>query len=294
MSVIPKKSNYKTILVCGLKQIGKTNETVKQLLFSYIRKLQKKVLVYDPNRDQLAHYRIDGLLPDGSPNPNAIEVTIPQLPHNRVWDFSCQREVQMRRITPFTPNGMELDEEQQIKLLVNCFSNFYGGALFIDDLNFTLGDTLPLSFTKYLTNNSHRNCDIILHVQDIGRALPKMWQNINIVRLHHQNGGCVPAEGKLSHNYPILRVAELIVERQYNSGNERYFIYVDIDKQKIRGNYTAQMLIQAIGEYIDYDAQKLVSRYEKARDQESGKKVYNYSTARQRVKTELFKKFFPA
>jgi hypothetical protein len=179
-------------------------------------------------------------------------------------------------------------------VMIGAMQDFKNGCLLIDDMNTIFGDSLPTQVSGFLTNNAHRGCDIILHVQDIGRILPKMWQNIDFLRMHKMYEGVDSASEKLSsNNYQIFKIMENMVDTQYELGNKRFFVTADRDSNKIKGNYTSSMLLQAIQQFVEVDGASLIKRFENIKD-DNRKSVYSYSQAKQRVKGDLFRKYLPA
>jgi hypothetical protein len=290
------KAEVNLTVVAGRKRIGKSNETIKQLLFKYVAKLRRRCLIYDHN-NEYGEYVLDQYNQDGSINPNAKVVRIDTLPHDKIKMFAGQRLIEIRRIVPIDKFGRKMQADQQEQLIIKMMDEFRNGCIFIEDLNTVFGDTLPVTVSGFITNNAHRNCDVIFHVQDIGRLVPKIWQNTNIVRLHKMLDGVDQSKEKLGKaGYEIFKIAELMVESIYNLGgkaNESYFVYVDRDYKKIRGKYATAHYLNAIKQYVDLEGHQMVKRMENQREGTSDKKKYNYQQARQLVITQLFNRYFP-
>jgi len=286
------KDEVSLTLAAGKKRVGKTNESLKQLLYQYVGKLARRSLIFDPN-NEYSDYVIDGKLENGEPNPRGVPVKIAKILPDQLPMFNRQKIIEIRRLVPYNEYGLKLDPENQAKLIIDAMQTFKNGCLLIDDLNTVFGDSLPTQVSGFLTNNAHRGCDIILHVQDIGRILPKMWQNIDFLRMHKMYEGVDSANEKLSpSNYQIFKIMENMVEKQYDLGNRRFSVTADRDQNKIKGNYTTGMLLQAVQEYVEVDANHLIKRYLNILDN-NRKSIYSYADAKQRVKTDLFKKYLP-
>lgn len=288
------KTEVNLTVVAGRKRIGKSNETIKQLLFKYVAKLRRRCIIYDHN-NEYGEYIIDQYNQDGTINPNAKVVRIDTLPHDKIALFSAQKTIEIRRIVPVDKFGRKMMADQQEQLIIKMMDEFRNGCIFIEDLNTVFGDTLPVTVTGFITNNAHRNCDVLFHVQDIGRLVPKIWQNTNIVRLHKMLDGVDKSKHKITIEYEIFKIAELMVEAIYALGgkaNESFFVYVDRDYKKIRGKYTTALYLNAIKQYVDIDGQKLIKRIENQRN-ENNQKKYTYQQARQLVITQLFHRYFP-
>lgn len=259
------RDNLLTI-VTGRKRVGKSHESIKQLLFyAFMAKHKRKSLIFDIN-NEFSVYEIDG-------TPHKIK----RLPENELIAYSKSTEGDIRRIVPLKPDGMPMDEQETENLLIKVIWYFRNGNLLIEDLNVIYGDSLPVKFSGLLCNNAHRGCDILLHLQSAARLVPKMRQNCNILRVHHQLDDMDDSKGKLAGDYKILKIAQLMVNRQVREGNVRFFCYVYRDDGQIKGAFSPKMLAQAIEDFIlenPSELQPILQRRDKA-----GKKIYTYEEA---------------
>ena len=234
-------------LVTGVKRIGKSNGTIKFLNEIYCRDTSygpgRKALIYDHNNEYKNYtvHRDDG---------TTYNVNVPLIGHDDITRFSNQRFVEMRRITPIDKYGRPMSADDQDALIVRAMTEFRGGCLFIEDLNTVFGDSLPKAVSGFFTNNAHRDCDIILHVQSIARVVPKLWQNCNMVRFLRQQDSVLESKEKLGAHFTLFQLEQLIVDFQYNNGNKRYYLYVDKDERKIVGNVTQGMFDKAVIDYL--------------------------------------------
>ena len=272
------------IVVAGRKRIGKSNETLRMLIYDYIRgEHARKVLIFDPNNEYGAY--------EMYVNGQKAVVRVPVLGHNDILKFNKQRMVEMRRIVPINAYGYPLEPEAQDELIVKMMSEFRGGCLWIEDLNVVFGDSLPKKVSGFFSNNAHRDCDIIMQMQSIGRILPKMWQNCQKVRFHAQLDSVDQSKDKLREDYEIFKIAQLMVDFQYNSGNQRFFVWVDKEDKKIRGAYSRKMFDKAIMDYLE-ENQGLVKKEVNRIDYLNGnKKKYTPSQALDVVKAKLYKEY---
>ena len=281
-------------LVAGVKRIGKSNETLRHILESYIRDNLKtgkhglKCLIFDINNEYGGYELFCS-------DKKVRMVRVPILDSSKIKQFNMQRVVEVRRIVPSKekkPDGTLIADDDQAteELLLKVVKDFRGGLLFIDDLNTVFGDSLPKKFAGLLSNNAHRNADILLQVQSIGRILPKMWQNTNYVRFHHQLDSVDDSQDKLTTHYEIFKIAQLLVDERYYNGEKRFFVWVDRDDFKIKGAYTAQQLEAAIDEYISVKSSVLKPFLDKKDG--NGSKVYTYPQAVQMKRKQLFDKFY--
>lgn len=238
------KREAKLIIVTGRKRIGKSNETLRYLFNEYVKGIHpRKVLIFDPN-NEYGNYRVFDKDQD-------YIVKVDMIGHNDIMAFNKQKQIEMRRIVPINNYGKPLMPDEQDELIVKMMVEFRGGCLFIDDLNTVFGDTLPKKVSGFFSNNAHRDCDILMQMQSVGRVLPKMWQNTNGVRFHKQLDSIKSSKGKLQDDYEIFQIAEQLVNFQYKNGNKRFFVWVDKDENKIRGAFNKPMFERAIIDYLE-------------------------------------------
>ena len=152
------------------------------------------------------------------------------------------------------------------------------------------GDSLPKKVSAFFTNNAHRDCDIIIQMQSIGRILPKMWQNAQVIRFHSQLDSVDQSKEKLKEDYEIFKIAQLMVNFQYEAGNIRFFVWVDKEDKKIRGAYSRQMFRKAVMDFLE-ENQYLVKKEANRIDFATNKKKYTPEQALQVVVEKLFREY---
>jgi len=79
-----------------------------------------------------------------------------------------------------------------------------------------------------------------------------------------------------------------MVNKRYYDGDTRFFLYVDVDEEKIHGNYDEELFMYAVDEYCSMNHRHVVKPYINKRN-EKGKKMFTPEQAIQAAK-ELFKK----
>jgi len=254
------------ICVTGRKRVGKSYESLKQLLYyAYLSQYRKKALIFDVN-NEYGGYEIDGKIHK-----------IKEIRENDLLKYSNFKGGEVRRIVPVHPNGMPMDDEETERLLLSVIKFFRGGILMVDDLNVVFGDALPVKFSSLLCNNAHRACDIILQIQSVGRLVPKLRQNINIIRMHQQLDDLDDSKNKLAGDYKILKIAQLMINRAVKDGSPRFFVNIFRDDGVIRGAFSPRMLATAIQDFIMENPSEL-SSLQQRRDGR-GKKLYGYEQA---------------
>lgn len=164
--------------------------------------------------------------------------------------FSTQRVIEARRIRPFKENGQNMTLNDYANTLYNALEDFRGGLLLVEDINRYVSDNLPNDVVGAICTNRHKDVDIILHFQSIGRLTPKIWQNINWLRFHKNTDVVSRHKHKFEDKFDLLSITEEIVNQKFKSGDTRYYCFVDIDDLKIRGNITKQQRQEAIKSFI--------------------------------------------
>ena len=283
----------KLIIVPGKKRIGKSNETLRNIFFDLIP-VGRKALFLDIN-NEYGEYKI--YLPDGSTKV----VKIKRILHSDIQAFSSQTTIEAARVIPMNDNGTKMTNDQIDLAWVNAMDEFKGGTLVVEDLNKIFGDQLPKSVSGALTNNTHRDSDIYLHIQSIGRVVPKMRQNAEIIRMHFEFNSMMDMEGKLGGETQMFRIAQLIINHQYYPGMAlikknptdlqgqrmiRQLVFVNREESKLTGDFTRRMLWVAIMDYLSSNKWEFQPYLDKM--DIHGKKVFTHFQAMEKKGIELF------
>lgn len=259
----------------GKRGIGKTYTTI-EIMKSYItgyggKSRPRRVLIMDVN--------------DEFENVKAIRLA-------DVPKFSMHPKIEARRVRPFTEEGTKMTLRDICDALYLILESFKGGLLLIEDINKYLTHHLPKDVVGAICTNRHSDLDIILHYQAIGKIPVTVWENANWVRFHKNNQSVDRHEKKFEDRYEMMKLVEQLVDRQYDQGNKRFFVYADLDYNKIRGALSKGMAEQAIEDYMMERFQKVVAP-EARKVNLQGAKVYKSTQeASQAVKTRLMKKYF--
>ena len=207
-----------------------------------------------------------------------------------VMKFSVHPIVEARRIRPFMEDGQRMTIREIQEALFEILRNFRGGLLLIEDINRYISDQLPNDVVGAICTNRHADTDIILHFQSIGRVTTKIWQNLNWLRFHKNTDSVDRHKHKFEDKFEYLKIAEILVNHKYYNGDERYFLYVDIDSEKILGNVTRKDLDFAIEEYISKYYKKIVSPLLNQVGMD-GKKKHTPQSAIKDIKSKIYKNF---
>ena len=263
----------------GAQEIGKSYSSLKAALYgAYVSPHKNKTLLFD-SQNEYAEYEIDG-----------VKHRIQAIPHNGIIAFGQQAKVEVRRIAPFHPNGMPMSPEETEKLLIRTLTEFRGGTILIEDMSSILGDNLKDEVIGKLCTVRHRNCDLVIHFQSIGRFSKILRQNAKIVSYHYQLDSILDCKEMLNSEYEIFSIVEKLVNHQFRIGNKYFHVDVYRMVKRVKGQFSERMFADAIKEYI-YEHPSSTSLYEK-RKNTLGKKMYTYDEAVKIKTRDLFDKYY--
>jgi hypothetical protein len=198
----------------------------------------------------------------------------------------------VRRIRPFWDDGKKLTINDMAEVLGIVLDNYRNGLLLVEDINKYLSDAMPSDLIGSLATSRHIGLDIVSHFQNIGRAgNPKLLGNLNMIRLHKTNDTIERHKNKFEEKTEILQIAEYIVDKRYFSGDERFFLFVDIENMKIRGKFNKLEVEDAIHQYITHRYKRIIYPMLQLRDKK-GKKVYTEESALAQANKHLISVYF--
>jgi len=247
----------------GRKGCGKTYQTTK-MIRSYIMGnpakgvVPRRVLILDVN-DEYEEFK-------------ALKVS-------DVMRFSGHPRIEARRIRPFHDNGQRMTINEIQDTLFKILNDFRNGLLLIEDVNRYISDYLPNDLVGAICTNRHTDTDIILHFQSVGRVSPKIWQNLSWIRFHKNTDSVDKHRTKFEDKYEMLKLVENYVNNEYhNYNNPRYFCYVDIEDEKIKG-IDRKKFETIVEQYISENYKKLITPMLQRRDLGKGSKVHTPESA---------------
>jgi hypothetical protein len=254
----------KLIVAVGRKGCGKTY-TTKRMLQQYVMGNPSKgvkprrVLILDVN--------------DEYEDVKALRIV-------DVIKFSVHPKIEQRRIRPFTDKGETMTTNQLQEVLFKILKDFRGGLLLIEDPSKFLSDSLPNDLMGAIATNRHRDMDIIMHFQSIGRITPKIWQNLTHIRYHKNTDGVEKNKSKFEDKYELMKLVENYVDKEYDNGNKRIYVYVDVEDEKIK-NLDKKKFEKIVEEYIVQNQKTLITPLMRNRNLFKGAKPF---TAEQALK----------
>lgn len=211
---------------------------------------------------------------------------------NDIARFSTSTIIEVRRVRAFNERtGQPMTLAEVAKALGFILKFYRKGLLLIEDINVYISDNLPNDLVGAICRNRHTELDIILHYQSIGRITPKVWQNVNWLRFHKNTDSVDRHYHKFEDKYQYLKITELLVNKMVSDGNYRFYTFVDIDEEKIRGDFTKDDIVSAIDEYISLNERTLVSPILKRKTVTGQKLVSGYQEAFVQVRNRLLKEY---
>ena len=208
------------LVATGTKGVGKTYKTC-EIIQEYltpnpkIGKKPRKVLIFDANGE----YNNEEITKHG------FRFRTKVLALKDIEEWTKQSRVEVRRILPVDANGNEVGTEKYPEILNVILHYYRGGMLVLEDINKYLVETRDAKVIGALTTNRHRDLDIYIHLQSLAPLTTRMWQNANVIRFHYQMDDIDRYKARIP-NYELFKIAQLLVNEQYYSGNERFFSYV--------------------------------------------------------------------
>lgn len=261
----------KLLVAVGKKGCGKSF-TTKKMMYQYAQGNPvkgvppRRVLILDVN-DEFTEF------PSIAPSDVAL--------------FSVHPRIEIRRIRPFhqeTGKKMTLDDIANTLFFV--LDNYRNGMLLVEDINKYISDTMPNDLIGAICTNRHIGVDIMIHYQSIGRITSKVWQNLNIIRMHKITDYVKRHKHKFEDKFEYISIAELLVNKRYESGDKHFFVYIDVDDEKVYGAFTKKEFEDAVDVFIQNNYNILVKPMLDARDAK-GNLVYNPETAIKECKRKL-------
>jgi hypothetical protein len=257
----------------GRKGVGKSFTTMK-MIEAYVKGTSKSL----PRR---------ALLMDVNDEFENVKAISPK----DVAKFSVHPKIEMRRIRAFNPDGTKMTLKDYANTLFTVLNDFRGGLLLIEDINRYLSHNFPQDLVGALCTNRHSSVDIIMHYQSIGKVNPTIWQNINYLRFHKNTDSVDRHKNKFEDKFEAFKLIEIMVNKQFFSGNIRFFAFLDCDREKIEGNFNKQMVDDCINEYISLSYHSRVKPLVNMIDNK-GRKMYTPETAIAHLKNLLIKTYF--
>lgn len=253
-------------------------------------KIPRKVLILDVN-DEFGNVQVDHR------NPKFQHIRV--LPLSQVQKFSNHPTVECRRIRILKEDGKIMSLNEIAQTLDYIMEYFKGGLLLVEDPTKFITDSLPGDLLGKICTLRHRDCDVMMHLQYLGKvAHPKIWGSLNFLRVHKFGDSVERYKKAFEDHLDAMKIIESLVNLQYKE-NERFYAFynkdikingkVKVPLEKIQGRFTRHQFTDAIKSYLEKDYNTLVKSELNRVNINTGKPIYkNHQEA---VKT-LIKNFF--
>jgi hypothetical protein len=280
------------IVACGKRGVGKTVETMRTI-YDYIKpkygeggqviRPARKALIFDVN-DEFSDFWFFG----ERHSVKAIQISQIKL-------YALHPKMEVRRIRPYHDDGKRMSTGDMAEVLGIILEEFRDGLLLIEDINKYVSDSMPADLIGTMATSRHSGLEIFLHYQGCGRmANPKIVSNMNVVRFHKTNDTISRHANKFQERAEVLMLGENIINKNYEEGDERYFLYVDVEHNKIRGGskpISKEDVEYAITEYLSNNFRIIVQPLLQKRNL-SGEVVHTPASAMKYAYDNLFNKYF--
>lgn len=225
VSSLEYRQNFITI-VTGAQGVGKTYRTLQEMKVytcndARIGRKGKPALIFDVN-NEFSDKGIETIKYDVS-NPKDNGLYIGQF-----------RRPELRRVSPQKPNGKWMELHEKKKTFIDICEQFRNGCVLFEDLNAYVVETKNEEITSTLINVRHRGIDVFMHVQSLAAVTTTMFRNARYIRFHYQADDIQRYRNRITC-FEMVKIAQLIVNHEYHSGNKRFFVYLDQYDLKIRG-----------------------------------------------------------
>lgn len=236
----------KLMVVTGMVGVGKTHQTTKEIM-AMLRGgpniAPRNVLAFDPNNRDYTN--LPSLYYDVEDEDKTMRTQY-------LRNFSASKAPKGYRILAITKSGEEMTIDQKMRAFEDITTHGKNCTILLEDMNNYVTNFDSNFIVSRLTTYRHRNTDLIVHLQSLGALRPRLWQGTKIVRMHHELDDVSRMRDRLEGRYAILKIAQIIVSYRYERGEETdnrdlksFFVYVDMEKKKILGNYSMEEFVRA-------------------------------------------------
>ena len=168
--------------------------------------------------------------------------------------FNAQQKIEIRRVLPLDiASGKELGMDEKYELLCDIIDNyqFRNGLLYLEDMNNYVVDAHTKHLINLLTTNRHKLLDIFINLQTFGALPPRLWGNVNILRIHKCNDSPFQSKVKnqLSGKVEVLGIADILVNTKMEA-DPRFYVTVDFRSFKMTGKFSLNEYADACSKYL--------------------------------------------
>ena len=146
---------------------------------------------------------------------------------------------------------------QKLEVLTYAINNFKNGLLVGEDLNgYVLNLTHLEEIIGRMVSLRHRGLDVILSFQRLRAINPVIYGNSRYIRYHHQLDNVFTVGNKIS-NPELFKIAQLIENNRYESGDIYFYLFINQLGNKIEGEFTQEEFDHACKQYLNIQQKEL-------------------------------------
>lgn len=253
MQTTEKKTQRESgmMTIAGIQGVGKTylnmhtiRDYVKDKFYNGVK--GRKCLIMDTNGE----YTQSQFERNDVNNFNPKRIALKDIP-----EWSKSDLIECRRI-----DAKSVGIKDKKTILEYLIKNYRNGMLVIEDINtYIISVTHMEEIVGGLVNLRHRAVDVLISYQSLRPVEPRIWQNSRWIRMHYQADNVSDIKGKLP-NPSLFKIAQIIVNNRYHSGDKRFFVYIHNFQNKVEGKFTKKEFLNACIEYLNAN-KKLVKEY---------------------------------
>lgn len=242
--------------VTGIQGVGKTYRNM-HIIADYVRDKPKtrvrgrKCLIFDTNGE----YTQEQFARNDIPNFKITRIALKD-----VEKWSRTENSECRRIDA---KHLSIKEKKEaVEYILKVYRN---GMLVLEDINtYILSVTFMEQIVGGIVNLRHRAVDVMLSYQSLRPVEPRIWQNSRWVRFHYQADNVMAIQNKVP-NLALFKIAQLLVNEKYFSGDKRFYVYIHNFANKIQGAFTQEEFENACRKYLSSN-KKDVKEYQNMND----------------------------
>lgn len=207
---------------------GKTYQNM-HLIANYVKdKIESKVLgrnclIFDTNGE----YTTEEFAKNGIPNFEAKRIALKDV---AAWCRDPRIKNQCRRI-----DAKSLTVAQKKTALEYIVNNVINILLCCEDINtYILKISNMEEIVGKLISLRHYGVDVLTSFQSSRAVEPRIYSNSRWLRLHFISDNVDEISGKVP-NYTLYKIAQLMINKRFEEGDERFFVYITKFGRKIEG-----------------------------------------------------------
>jgi len=233
----------------GAQGVGKTYQNM-YIIKDYVRdKFSSKVkgrkcLIFDTNGE----YTESQFAANDIPNFPVKRIAVRDI---EAWSRRADI-VECRRVD--AKNLSIKDKKAFAEYILKVYRN---GMLVMEDVNtYILNVTHMENIVGGLVNLRHRACDVLISYQSLRPVEPRIWQNSRWVRMHYQADNVDDIKNKVT-NPELFKISQLIVNKKYFDGDQRFFVYIHVLANKVEGKFSKEEFDEACHNYLTLHKKKI-------------------------------------